>query len=374
MIGRKKRVLAAGMTLSILLGSGCASMLERDYAAVSPHSAAPAADGNSSVLRVERYQDLVNALSYLIGQGRETGAIRFYMEESQVQTDLDAACLEVVKEDPLGAYAVDFITYRVTPTIACVEADIQITYRRTPEQIAAVVAATGPTAIRGELKNDLAVFAEESVLRISYFEGDEAHIRELVEEAYYAGPATALDLPDTSITIYPESGRQCIVEILMSYHLSRAELQQRRDALKERVEGMTADLPRGAGDEALLTVARAVLSAGGYRPDGGSTAYHALLGDGGDSEGLALALALLCQARGTSCQVVQGTLRGEERFWNVIQTETGYQFLDLSRENGEQFVFLSNQEMTGLGYQWNTDTTPLCSLRASRVTDPIDFS
>ena len=367
----KRQLLALCMALSVLFPCGCASMLNRDYAVVTPHSAAPTADGDPSVLRVERYQDLVNALTYLVTQGREMGTIRLYMGEDQVDTDLSAACLAVVQEDPLGAYAVDFITYSVSPAITCFEADIQITYRRTPEQVAAVVAATGATAIRGELKNDLAVFAEESVLRINYFEGDESDIRELVEEAYYAEPATALDLPDSTITIYPESGRQCIVEVLLSYHLSREELEYRQTQLTQRAEAMVSPLPTGQGDEALLAVARAVLSAGGYWPEGGSTAYHALLEGGGNSEGLALAMALLCQIRGISCQVVKGTQNGAEQFWNVLQTDTGYQHMDLSREDERQFIFLSDQEIEALGYQWDEDSTPLCALRADRLTTPV---
>ena len=60
----KKRAICVLLTLCILL-SGCSSMLNREYASVTPHSATPAADGDPSVLRVERYQELVNALVYL---------------------------------------------------------------------------------------------------------------------------------------------------------------------------------------------------------------------------------------------------------------------------------------------------------------------
>ena len=108
------------------------------------------------------------------------------MEEMQamVQQMLDEACLEVVQEDPLGAYSVDFIRYDVTPIVSYYEAAVEITYRRTREQVASIVDATGAAAIRSELSRALSAFSTEVVLRISYFEEDEAYIQQLVRDAY----------------------------------------------------------------------------------------------------------------------------------------------------------------------------------------------
>ena len=60
-----------------------------------------------------------------------------------VQADLERACVEVAQEYPLGAYAVDYIQYHVSPILSYHEAEVQITYRRTKEQMDAIVSATG---------------------------------------------------------------------------------------------------------------------------------------------------------------------------------------------------------------------------------------
>ena len=157
----KWRLCAAVAALSLLL-SGCSSLLARSYTSVTPHSATPPAEGDSSILRVENYQELVNALIYLISLGEEEGTVRMYNYDQDVEQSLSNACLEVVQEDPLGAYSVDFIRYDVTPIVSYYEAAVEITYRRTREQVSAIVAATGATAIRSQLKDLLSSFGTEA--------------------------------------------------------------------------------------------------------------------------------------------------------------------------------------------------------------------
>ena len=231
----EKRLFAL-LTASALLLTGCSALLERDYSQVAPHNTAPTTEGDPSILRADSYQELVNALIYLVGTGAETGTVRLYTDAEDVETFLSDACLEVVQEDPLGAYCVEYIKYSVDPVLTYSQAQVHITYRRTREQVSSIVQATGVTAIRSELESALSSFAPERVLRISYFEGDETVIQDLARQAYYATPASALGMPQVSVSIYPDSGRQRIVEILLDYPLELPELEERRDALDRELE------------------------------------------------------------------------------------------------------------------------------------------
>ena len=62
--------LLAGM-LACLLLSGCASLLERTYITVEPHSSRFWESEAADTLRAENYQDIVNDLLILIGQHTE---------------------------------------------------------------------------------------------------------------------------------------------------------------------------------------------------------------------------------------------------------------------------------------------------------------
>ena len=227
---RPRGMIAGLLTLSLLL-TGCSAMLEREYVGTTPHNAAPTTEGDSSTLRADSYQELVNALVYLVDTGVEEGTIRLYFDSDGVEADLEAACLEVVQEDPLGAYAVDFIKFSVTRVMTYAQADVYFTYRRTPEQVDSIVQATGVTAIRDELEAALSSFSTECVLRVSYFNEDEDLIRSLARQAYYNVPDSALGMPELEITLYPETGLQRIVEVLLTYPLEQTLLEQQKEAL-----------------------------------------------------------------------------------------------------------------------------------------------
>ena len=353
------KIIALTTALALTL-SGCSALLERDYSQVTPHNTAPTTDGDPSILRADSYQELVNALIYLVGTGAETGTIRLYLDADQVESGLEAACLEVVQEDPLGAYAVEYIKYSVNSVVTYFEAQVELTYRRTREQVASIVQATGVTAIRSELSAVLSTFQPECVLRISYFDEDETFIRDLAQQAYYSIPTAALGMPDIQVSIYPDQGRQRIVEIVLTYSQETAELERQKAELERWTEQLSEPLAYLEGDEQIAGAIRAILDTGVYDPEGGSTAY-ALLRDGlADSEGLALALSALLQRLEVSCLMAQGTVDGQEHFWLVVQTEGGWRHLDLSapEEGGPLYT---DRQLLDLGYAWKSDNLPACT-------------
>ena len=353
----KKRLLAVTAALSLLL-CGCSAMLERDYLQITPHTTNPTAEGNPSVLKAESYQELVNALMHFITQGAETGAVRLYWDKETIESDLEKACLEVIQEDPLGAYAVDYIKYSVNPMVSYSEADVQITYRRTREQVASIVSATGTAAIRSELETALAAFAPERVLRISYFDRDEEYIRTLCREAYLATPATALDMPEITVSIYPDQGRQRIVEIGLTYRLDGTELERRRGALAQTLQELTQPLLEQSEEAKLSDILGLLADSVNYDPGSGATAYHALTEGSANSQGLALALAALCESAGLNSQVVWGEWNERPHFWAVVQTQEGWRHLDPT-ENG--IFFGTDNQAAEAGYSWIGQNIPVCA-------------
>ena len=340
--------------------TGCAALLEREYVDIATHNSALTDDGDPSVLRAENYQELVNALISFITRGAESGSVRLYRSADVVEEELEAACLEVIQEDPLGAYCVEHIKYDLESVVTYFDAEIQITYRRTREQVAAIQSATGATAIRSELEDALKVFAPECVLRISYFDGDEDYILDLFREAYYSVPDAALDKPKVSVSIYPDSGRQRIVELQLTYHLEAEELADRHALLLRASEDLTLPLLGLKGDARLIGVLRNLAASARFDPEGGSTAYHALEEGAADSEGLALAAALLCEDLGIDYRVAVGEKDGMRHVWLVVATESGWRHVDPSLEEGAQAAFRSDRVQSALGYVWDADSLPAC--------------
>lgn len=356
-----KRIWAAALVLAALMGlSGCTAMLERSYQVVTDHPEHPATADDSGVLKAESYQDLVNDILYFVNQGAESGVIRMIDYTRDVESDLNTACLEVARDAPIGAYAVDFIKYDYTPVVKYYEASITISYCRTQEQIRSIQNVTGTSAIRAELQEALLQFASESVLHIAYFNEDEDYIASLIQQAYYDTPAAAFGMPEYTISLYPETGTERIVEILLTYPDTPESLRRKSGQLQQQAEQLTASFAQMDTRELVQNLWSLLRQRVEYQTgDGCSTAYAALMENRADSEGLALAFQLLCQQRKVDCSLVQGTLEGQPHFWNVVGLADGeYRHVDASREEG---LFYTDEAFSALGYAWNAEAVPACS-------------
>ena len=331
-----KRGIAAALALSCaLLLTGCSSLLESPYAVVEPHTERPATAEDSSAVQAGTYSELVNTVLFFVSQGTEKGLIQLTDDyDGDVEEDLNRACLEVAKDDPLGAYAVDFIKNDCTKVLTTYEATITISYRRTREQIRSLVNVTGTSAIRDEVRAALADFQSEVALRVGYFTESADSIAALVRQAYYDEPAGALGMPEFTVSLYPASGgQQRIVEILLTYPEDTQALRQKSDDLQSTADALVLplrphQLSPSARQAELFSLVREHVRA---RPDGGPTAWDALLGDGADSEGLALTFQLL-------------------HFWNQLTAGGGAHYVDLTRDaSGTTY---SAADLLSLGYVW----------------------
>ena len=171
----KRQVLALVLTTGLL--SGCSGgLLEREYDTAEPHSSKFWESEAADTLRAENYQDIVNDLLILVGQHTEKAAVRLYNfeDDASVAESLERAAAEVQQETPMGAYAVDYITSSSQPQRGCYEVSIQIGYRRTLEQIQAIVNATSTEALPSLLAAALDSGKTELAVRIGYWDAEDA--------------------------------------------------------------------------------------------------------------------------------------------------------------------------------------------------------
>ncbi len=174
------RIWALGVALCLL--TGCSALLERTYSVAEPHSSKFWESEAAGTLRAENHQDVVNDLLLLIGQHRETATLRLYDFESDlaVADTLEEATTEVQQETPLGAYAVEYITASSHAQRGYYEVAVRIGYRRTLEQLQAVVNATSPSALYSLLAAALDEGRTELAVRMGYW-GEDGQSR--VEDA-----------------------------------------------------------------------------------------------------------------------------------------------------------------------------------------------
>lgn len=162
--------------LCCLLLTGCASILDREYRVVELHSSKFWESDADDILRAESYQDIVNDLLLLVGEYQQQATLRLYSDDSEgeVASTLERAAAEVQKSTPLGAYAVGYIITESTQQHDYYEVTVRISYRRTRDQMKAIVNATSVTALEHLLSAAMDSGRKELVVRLGYWnEGDE---------------------------------------------------------------------------------------------------------------------------------------------------------------------------------------------------------
>ena len=210
----KKICLLPVLLACVLLLSGCSSFLHREYSVVEPHSSTYYE--NEDVLRAENYQEIVNDLLILVSQQAKEGAIWFYPASQDVDAaDMaERACREVQRETPLGAYAVDYITYTIDSSSRNYAAiSLTIGYRRTAEQMDAIVHATSISALPDLLTAAAERGAPELTIQLSYFDNQQQEVRAIAADTQ-SRLEEQIQEP-WQVNFYPESGNAGIIEIIL---------------------------------------------------------------------------------------------------------------------------------------------------------------
>lgn len=211
-----KKLKIAAALCALLLLTGCASLLERQYSTVEPHSSKFWESEAADTLRAENHQDIVNDLLLLIGQHTESATIRLYnfKDDMTVAETLERAATETQQETPMGAYAVEFITSSSQAQRGYYEVSVQISYRRTAEQIQAVVNATSTEALSSLLETALDSGAAELAVRIGYWRmGDRERVAEIT--AQLREERGLVDTPPWGIYYYPAEETAGLIEFVL---------------------------------------------------------------------------------------------------------------------------------------------------------------
>ena len=240
--------------LSLCLLTGCTAMLERTYTTSEPHSSKFWESEAAGTLRAENHQDIVNDLLLLVSQHTETATLRLYnfKDEMKVTDTLERATTEILQETPMGAYAVEYITSSVQAQRGYYEVAVQISYRRTAEQVQAVVNATSTEAVYNLLETALDEEKTELAVRIGYwsangYERVESAMTQLREDRGLTEGKPWL------VYYYPADGPVGLVEFLLdpSEELLAEELPAEPTApesTEDIEENTEASAEEGAGE------------------------------------------------------------------------------------------------------------------------------
>jgi hypothetical protein len=346
--------------------TGCGFLRETSYVSITPHDEDYDIAADSNVLTVTSYLSLKNALLNMVEDGVTEGVIRAESYTGTLSEDLSMAVREVTEVSPLGAYAVEAMTYDYSKIVSYYEIHVNTTFRRTREEIQSVSYVTDMDALENSLTEAMINCESDLVLRVGYYETID--LDEVAEKICMANPDTVLELPEVTMELYPDSGTQRIAEIHLSYTHSLEELTAFQTELTDWLAEIE-DLYRSSSSD--QTNARRFFNRLGrdmtLRPQSSISAlsdgvYGLVSGRQSTSYGFAQAYCLLLRDVNIPCQLVTGELDDTAHYWCLVELDGDAYYVDPSRSTLDEdttWFLMGDQELEDLGYVLLEDLPPV---------------
>jgi hypothetical protein len=322
-----KRILP--IVLIVLLLTGCAGLSPSYHMTATPHVEQADAAGDDDVTLVEDYLGLRTAIMDMIRIGRDQGRIRVITYNGNLESDLSEIVYGITRQDPLGAYAVDVLNFTCDRIVSYYEIDIRIDYRRSINQIVSVKKAAGTNQLQQLVERAVAGCANSLVVQVnSYWEQD---VAAMVEQYWAENPEIMLELPQTTVNVYPETGASRIMEIDFQWSEEPKVLLEQKKALTESLDGAANYIRyRKTEKEKVQLLYMYMVGRFNYLPgDTAAPLYSAVCEGVAHPWGLSMALQLICQRAGIRCQTVTGQYQGQEHTWNRLRLDDKWYDVDL---------------------------------------------
>ncbi len=354
-----KKLLTLGLLLVVLCG--CAG--PDTYLTVKPHAGSKPQSLAADSVKVENYDGLKKAILGFIENGQNKGSMHAANYDGNLEEDLAKATYEIIKLEPLGAYAVDYLSHDSTLIVNHYDINIDITFRRTPQEIAAVESI----ATQSMLVNRLHEAAENYEPRIALRMGGyrEQDIEAMILEYCRAHPDTIMEEPEIQVNLYPDRGSVRILEVEQIYEHPRKELDSMQVAVRESVDAAAEYVRYRQTDRAKAELLYTYLMERfSYVQEPTTTpVYDALCRGIVSSRGMAEAWKLICDQAGLECHTVTGLKNGEDYTWNILRLDGQYRHLDLADcvLSHKGLVLMTDGQM-GAAYYWDPTRYPACEI------------
>ena len=355
-----KRLALAVMALLLLMLCGCSALLPSQYTQISAHSAAQTAHTDSDIPLVSDYQELKRAILQFAEDGISHGVIRTANYTGDVEADLSRAAYSVAREDPVGAYTIDFLTHDCSLIVSYYEITIDITFRDMAEDPRTLEYVTNQKEVETLLRGAMDEYRDHVTWYAvsSHVYNYESLARQICE----AEPLHYMAVPEIHAANYPEEGRSRIVELTLTWPADAASLQKMEKAVEESLQAASVYVRyRDTEWEKAGLLYTYLMERFTYTEQQTATPLYSALCEGLiTSQSAATAWKLLCDQIGIDCQIVEGSHDGEEYAWNIVTLDGLRYHVDLLRDllaDGSLHLRY-DEEMTG--YSWDTAQYPAC--------------
>ena len=339
--------------------AGC-SLLDGTYHSVSPHHPNSEYE-NSFVEAVGDDLQLRNALSGMVSQGAKNKIITVAnFQEQQLLESMSKAVDYIKTAHPIGAYAVDDITYEVGSVGGTTGVSVQISYRHGKGDILKIRHAENMDEARLLIEQALVDVDPGLVLLVHDYQKED--IVQLVDDYAAAHPSAVMEVPAIEEQIYPDSGAERVWELNFVYQTPRDSLRDMQETVARVFDSAALYVTQNATESRKYSQLYGFLMERfqSYQIKSSLTPAYSLLSYGvGDSFTIASVYAEMCKRAGLECLVVTGTLAGQPHHWNIVRQSGHYYHVDLLNCQSYGYYRIKiDIQMTD--YVWDYSAYPRC--------------
>ena len=350
-----KRIMLIILMVCLLL-SGCGWM-DGSHVTVTDHREQSPGAQNSAYPASDE-EELADVLRQLVESGLESGIIDVAeYDPEKLEQGIEQAAEEVCTKFPLGAYAIDALTYEIGDGGGHPAISVDISYIHGRSEIRQIREAADMAEVREIITEVLDSCGEGVVLLVEDYE--QTDLQQMTEDFAVENPQIVMETPQVAVGVYPETGASRVLELKFTYQTSRDVLRQMQSQV-ERVFSSAAYYIDSDSDEVqkYTQLYTFLMERADYTVETSITPSYSLLIHGvGDSKAVATAYAAMCRQAGLECQVVSGTRAGESWYWNLICCDGAYFHADLLRcDELDVFECLTDGQMQG--YVWDYSAYP----------------
>ncbi len=354
-----KRVVAVLAMLCAMCGmcSGCGFWMNGEYLSVTPNEAQQG-QYSDQVIELDSYTQLRSMLNSLVESHANSGIVSAEsFNEAALHYYATSAIDSVTQNSPIGAYAVEKITYEIGTHLGKPVIAFAISYRRTHAELLRIQNVENMTEMENTIQQALRQIDAVVVVQTQNYEYMD--LAQLVYTYSVDHPEWVMEIPQVNVATYPNKGEERIIELTFTYKTVRDDLRRMQAQVLDVFT--SAELYVKDTTKVMDIYSRLysfLMERDEYVLEPSITpAYSLLLHGSGDNRAFASVYAAMCRQSDLECQVIEGTRNGEPWCWNYLRYRGKYYHLDVLECN-ETGVFRLRSEEELTGYVWDVSQHP----------------
>lgn len=347
--------------------SAC-SWLDGSYVHLTPHRAQTGGLSGEN-LTAKSEGDFREILEEMVSSGQESALVYIAdLEMEALERIIDRTEVYIMESFPIGAYAVEDVSFELGIGGGKTAVAVKATYRHTVAEIQRIPRLENMEEAAAAVEESLRDCDPRTVFFVDRYQ--EMDFSQLVQNLSLTYPEAVMETPRVEENVFGK-GKSRVVELLFTYEFSRDDLRQMQTQVKPLFDSAVLYVSgEGADSQKLGQLYAFLMERADYQVETSITPTYSLLRHGvGDSRAFATVYAAMCRKADLECLIVTGTRQGEPWVWNMVfdgEKPFHVDLLACSQSGG--FREMTDEEMTG--YVWDYSSYPESTRVPAEETAP----